>query len=354
MKKIFAIMILAMFIISAVPMVLADSDDAGSDDKPLEKQLRPQLEKPLEKVKGKTALQRLKAVPERIKKAQEKREEFKERYVEAREAHKKQNEELTKTRERAKCQEDTEDCKDSKRDVKKGVKKRLENTLHVIDRSLDKLNNRVEESHVLTDAQKDTTSTEIANLQKTVEAQVEKVTAMADDATAEELREAIKETKKVWQDTSKLQKRIVARMTSSKLDNLVEKHTEFSNGMESRIADLKEQGIDTTELEALLAKFVDQTETLEANQKKSKELHTDAVLAKGELTQWRESQKLVRENLQDTKDTLRKFMKMYRDLKEDADDVEDDKESDENETEDEDESEDDNDELEKPTTPLEE
>jgi len=349
-------MILAMFIISAVPMVLADSDDAklemGKESVGKEKQLKAQLEKAREKVESKTALQKLKAVPERIKKAQEKREEFKDRYTEARENHKEKNEELTKTRERAKCQEDTEKCKQSKRDVKTGVKKRLENTLAVITRSLEKLNNRVEESRVLTDAQKDTTSAEIAELETTVNTQVEKVTAMADNATAAELRDAIKETKKVWQDTRKLQKRIIARMTSNKLENLLEKHTEFANGMESRIADLKAQGIDTTELETLLAKFVDQTETLKANQKKSKELFTDAELVKGDLTQWRESQKIVRDNLKATKDTLRDFMKMYRDVKpkaeKDSDDVEDEKESDGTEAKD------DNNELEEPTTPLEE
>jgi len=91
--------------------------------------------------------------------------------------------------------------------------------------------------------------------------------------------------------------------------------------MEARIAELKKQGIDSAELETLLAKFIDQTETLEANQKKSNELYTDAGTVKGELTAWREAQKLVRENLQDTKDTLREFMQTYRDLKPKASDV---------------------------------
>ena len=346
-------MILAMFIVSMVPLVLAENEGAKSTlskistekgeqvkeqvkeqkeqlkelKEQVKEQLKEQKEQLIEQVgeKKEGVLQKfneqLKSVPERIKKAQEKREEFEKKSLKAREQHREQNQELTELREKAKCTDNTKECKEFKRGVKTGVKKRLENTLAVITRSFEKLNNHVEESHVLTDTQKDSLATQIAELQKKIDAQVEKVTAMADDATAEELRDAIKETKSVWQETSKLQKRIVARMTNSKLDNLVEKHTEFANGMEARIAELKKQGIDTAELETLLAKFIDQTETLEANQKKSNELYTDAGTVKGELTAWREAQKLVRENLQDTKDTLREFMQTYRDLKPKASDV---------------------------------
>ena len=209
----------------------------------------------------------------------------------------------------------SEECVDVRKKATVGVKKHLEKTIDLIENSLARLTAHVRESTTLTDAEKESALASINKLQEKVDAQKEKVLAIAETATAEELRAEVKELKELWQDVSKQQKKIVSQLTSAKLDNLVDRHTGLSENMVEKIAALKEKGVDTADLEAILARFEAAAATLQEDQQKARSFWQEAEeMSRETIQQWHVAQEVVKEDLKKTRALLREFMSLYAKL----------------------------------------
>lgn len=252
---------------------------------------------------------------------EEKREEyqrFKEKHREAREDFEEHRKELQERKRMAKeCAEESDDCNSKKDELKRGVKQHLVKTIEVIDRSLEKLTNRVEDSEALSDEEQATALEAIAALEVRLTTQQQQVEALltAEGTTNAQLREAIQDLKHLWQDVRKEQRWIVAQLIRSKLDHVVEKHMEYETTLQAKIDELKNAGKDTTALQAIYDRFVSETEELNRLQAEA-ELQWSAAAGDPEkLLAWKQAQEAVREQVKETKQVLREFMSAYRQLK---------------------------------------
>lgn len=338
-KGLIALAMMLVFILSVVPFVAADENgksgdgsdvkevDAkevkaereGKQDKDVRKELklesagkedRPKAEK------NSTVLEVKEKLKEKIDAARDERKEGREKYKEARDEYKENKDELKDLKEKSRdCKNDSADCKEKQVNYKKGIKQHLLHTVDVIRRSLEQLQERVTESKVLSEEDKTNALQTIADLEKNLTVEQDKVNALVENATAADLRKAIQDLKHLWQDVRKEQRQIIASLTSSKQDNIIEKHGEFTNGMEARIAELKEKGINVSALEQILAKFKEQTAQMKADQEKARSILKDVRGGRDDVDTWHDAQEVVREDLKKTRETLREFLAKYKELK---------------------------------------
>ncbi|MBI4152486.1 hypothetical protein HY495_02140 [Candidatus Woesearchaeota archaeon] len=352
-KKSIQALILALFILSVVPMAFAQEDlkvngkgavnakialleaDAEADaavraeDKVGDNEADTQTAEDQRKDRQETFKEQRKALGERLRAekevTQEQIEQLRERlrtakegYEQARERYQEQKENLKELRDRYKICRDgdgSEECVDVRKKATVGVQKHLEKTIDLIENSLARLTAHVRESTTLTDAEKESALASINKLQEKVDAQKEKVLAIAETATAEELRAEVKELKELWQDVSKQQKRIVSQLTSAKLDNLVDRYTGLSENMAEKIAALKEKGVDTTELEDIAYIFEAAAATLQEDQQKARLFWQEAEdMSRETLQQWHAAQEVVKEDMKKTRALLREFTSLYAEL----------------------------------------
>lgn len=274
-------------------------------------------------------------------KAREGYSKVKERYHLAVEEHREQREKIRNLdKESKKCRNGgSEECEKVRLELKLGVVTHLEKTINVVERALEKLKSRVEDIKDLSNEEKENAFELIVSLEEELDAVKEKVESFDENTTREEIRDAISELKEIAQKARKLQRRIVSLLINAKLGVLVEKHAEFRNGMELRINTLVELGVDVSELEEILAEFDQKVEELEKDYEAAQNKWKDSNNERFDLfvKEVREAQHQVRKDLQETKKIVREFIKKYKELKnpEETDDPdEDEKESDETDDED--------------------
>ncbi len=353
MKKLVAVAVMMLFILSIVPVVFADNESAevkgdvkedaqvGADTNSVSVDAGASSDVAVGvDGKGKKGMMK-----EKISELKEKNKEMKEDFKNSKEMMKEQikeskemmkeerkqdREELQTERgkyrdekkhlldlhaEARSCDKTTDDCKAKKTEVKKGVKQHLANTVDLIDNSLARLKERVTESKILSDADKQSALAQIDELEKKLTAEKDKVVALGDNVTNEELRGAVKELKGLWQDVSKLQRRLVADLVSSQLTHLAEKHKEYGNSLEARIAELQAKGADVTKLQTLLNEFKDEQTQLDKDQAILKEKWAQVDEGKDAQGLWHDAQSDVRDDMHKTQETLRSFLAEYRELK---------------------------------------
>ncbi len=255
---------------------------------------------------------------EQIEQMRERMNEAKDKYEQARERYKEQKDDLKDLRDQFKgCKEDdaSENCVKVRKNVNTGVKNHLAKTIELIDNSVARLREHVNNSDVLSDEDKQSALASINKLEEQVTAEKDKVLAMGEDVSKEDLKVAVKELKQLWQDVSKQQRRIVAMLTSSKLDNLVEKQKEIAASMQKRIDDAKAKGLDTAELESILVEFNASVAKVEESQKIARTFwqQTEDISKEG-MEKWHDAQEDVREDVKDSREILREFVHQYKEL----------------------------------------
>ncbi len=288
-----------------------DEEDQVAEDVAEDKE-QPKDKAVLPKFKTKQELQKYK---EHVKLAREKYEELKDRRERAKEVYEQQKDELKDRRARMQevCKETPEECASKTSEFKVGAQQHLEKTLELVNASVEKITNRVEESKVLTEEEKASALEQIAALEATLTEEQKKLEALSADTSREEWNAAIREFKLMWTQVKQSEQRIVSMLISSKMGNLVEKHDEIYNSMLMRIDVLKNKGIDTASLEEIAADFRAQLSELSADQKAAREAWSQAT-DRAALQQAKDAQQKVRDGMKETKETLHKFVEKYKTL----------------------------------------
>ena len=194
-------------------------------------------------------------------------------------------------------------CTAPKMELKRGVRLHLVKTAELIDRSLEKLQQRVEKAEKLSAEEKESALASIAVLEEKLTAQQQIVEAMTANATNAEVRAAVQDLKKLWQDVRTEQRRMISVLLSSKVDTIIEKQDTYRQGMEERIAEIKALGKDTTVLQTHLDEFV--------------RIQTELKQKATELTEGdtEESLRAIHALAKENKEHLHLFLKEYRSLK---------------------------------------
>ncbi|MEK6969121.1 MAG: hypothetical protein AABW48_01705 [Nanoarchaeota archaeon] len=324
LKKFGAVLVLALFLLSILPVALAEKDSnegnkkgqvigSAVNDNDQESNVDKLVSVAQKAEKG------LQAAKQQIRDAQEDYPKLKENFQEVKRVQKEQREQVAKLdKDAKKCDSQTEECKKVKSELKLGVKNHLQKTSDVVNRALDKLANRIENMEGLSTEEKDSALLLITNLRVELAPIQEKVAAFTEETTKEEIRAAIKEMQDVADKARKLQRQLVGLMINAKLHQLIVKHEEFRNGMQSRIDTLKEAGADVQELESLLKRFDEQIAALKNDyavaQNRWLEVNTTEDFDEF-VRNLHKAQHFVRNDLTDTKQTLREFIQKYKEIK---------------------------------------
>lgn len=312
LRKVAALAVLVIFILSIVPAVTAQPGKGKGPVKFVEAQEDTQVEEDTPKQKRKPVML---AAKEKFKQARERYLAAKEKYKEAKERFKEQKEKLQQMKARVKaCVDDSEECQNLKKELRQGAKKHLLKTSDLILRSLEKLINRVKESKVLTAEEKEEALERISGLERKLAAKKEEIEALAEDVTAAELREKIKELKALWKKVRKEQRWIVTQLINNKLGNIVNKHEEYYNAMQMRITNLEEQGVNAEELKAIAERFKGAVDQLKESQEEADQAWREAKSNPDALELAKEKHRQVREKLKETKKILREFIVKYKEL----------------------------------------
>ncbi len=211
-----------------------------------------------------------------------------------------------------------EECKSKKAEIKASLKTHLQTTIEVITRSLDQLQERVEDSKVLSAEEKEEALASLNAARVEILAQAEVVSSLAVNASKEEYHAAIKDLQEAWKNAKQVQQWVITQLLNQKLENLVEKHVEYANAMEVRIQSMQQAGADVSQLISIKAEF---DLAVKVMQEDLQELDAEwKEFAKStdkqeHLSDIREAQAQVKKDLQETKIILRAFLQEFQEVK---------------------------------------
>ncbi len=246
--------------------------------------------------------------------AQERLEEARRQYQEKKKIHLEGQETLEQRRREAACNADTAECLEKKAKLRFAMQQQLVHTISLISESLSKLQAKVEGSRQLSDAEKQDALQQIAALEERLVQQKAEIAAL-EDPTAEELREAIRELKHLWQDVRKTQRWIVVQMINRKQDNLVEVYLRMLAKLEALTENLQEQGTETAELEKCLGEFRQDVEDIKVQSGEAGRAWQSAKDSKEKLLAAYEEQREARAAMKQARETLRSCLGEYREAR---------------------------------------
>lgn len=294
--RLMAMMMLAIFVLSIVPIAFAERDTSGRDQE--------------------ARMEKKDAALERAEQLRSALREKKERYLEARQAYVDKKERLSELRRQAReCAEGSEECRMKKVDLRKGVRDHLLKTVDLIDKSLEKLQERVTESKVLSEEEKQEALTRLTDLEKQLDQKRTEIEALPDTMTNEDLRTHIRELKDLWHKVRKEQRWVITQLVNNKQDNLVGIYVRFGERAEAQIQKLERQGADVAGLEELLAKYRESVEALKVAQGEAKAAWLEAKSSPEALERARELQQAFREKAKETKASLRNLLQELKEVR---------------------------------------
>ncbi len=313
-KKFMGVLVLMLFIMSVVPMALAEEDSTSeSTDEVVMEELEVKKEMMEDRVR-KRANFGVKNIKKKMNRFRIDSIKAKKDFLEVRERHRKHKAKLLNLKKSVKKCEG-EDCVEKKFELKRGFKNHLVNGLKVIEKSLDRIKSKIDSSKKLDDDKKEELLSMIEKLNEKVVSQNEIVDSLSKESTNEEYRAALKDTKSLWKEIKKTQRIIVGNLVNHKFDNLITKHDEFLNGMQMRIDHLEDKGADVSELNDLMENFEQHIKELNENHESVKNAWKNVQSGTESMDVWKEAQKQVREDLRETKKLLREFISNYREVK---------------------------------------
>jgi hypothetical protein len=355
MRKLMALLILTVFVVSVVPAALAeddateivdDRDDTGTvrdTELPLAEGETELPTTEVEKNSRKEVRQenrrehrdnRQENMAERVANIRETGENVKERLGNLREGVAERRAALHERHAQAKdtfhahkakvadrrdaahaaCQADkeAEDCRSARQGLRGSALDHLVKTGDVLIASLEKTAERLEAS----DHENAADSLVVVNdAIIAIQATVDEISAMDHDTVeAQTVKDAIAELKELAKDAKKVNRGAVARLTHEKLGQVVEKQALFADSMQNKLTELETAGYDVTTLDVIYGEFLNNKDEVDAAYRTAQATF-DAFHA-GEATakEWQADFQVAREELKESKKILRSFVEEYRTL----------------------------------------
>ena len=319
--------ILLLFVLSVAPLVLADGDADKDIDKnnaneksEIKIEIKEKLRERKENLEEKTqqrqeiisqARERVREVKEKVADASLKSSEVKDKYTEAKQKYRRQREVITDLKERVRnCDKD---CQKKKSQLKHGVSQHLIKTGELMEWSIEHLLQRLEHAPI-SQEEKDTATATLLALEERLIQQRKLVENLGENASNEQLREAIADLKSTWKEVRQVQNRVIASLTQAKLSVLLEKHQEYLNGLDLRIASLKEKGLDARELEVIRNQFEKHIQQFSLDFAKVEEIWMEAQTGRDVLRELHNGQQQLKEEIKITKRLLHEFMNKFKQL----------------------------------------
>ncbi len=361
MKKLFALMMLGLFVISLVPAALAedlevgepteeegeptvgDGEPAAGDGESSEEQGESSIrdnvvnavhDRAADRVHDE-AKERLKPVriahtPKPVKvahkttvefeEAQERYDALKQNYAEHKTAYNDKKAEVDGLHDALNtCTDAGEDCGEERRALLVGANGLLHKSADAVVAALDKLADRVENAEDLDESSKEALLEEIAYDKQQVENALAALDEAKEDPSSEEVQEAIDNLRAALKESHPNFKRTVTLLVNAKLFNILENLGETAEGLNDKIAALGEEGYDVSALEDLMDNFEAAVASSEENHNEAQDLYIASFtdeLTEEDMQAARDFQFTAREDLGDAKGYLSQIFQEIRSLEE--------------------------------------
>ncbi|MFH1064652.1 MAG: hypothetical protein V1729_06220 [Candidatus Woesearchaeota archaeon] len=340
-KKISAILVLAIFLMSMIPMAFAQDEDApqpelyGENESTAEdttddaqattprdalrakqiearENLREQVQEKAEEIKNESrekAQEKVQELKEDVKeKVQERRAEFRERlsdkefsplkrakatlekarekyqnakenYAQARERYQERRGEFIEAKEQYQsCKgDDSEECLALREDLKEKAKPHLTNVADLILKELERLREKIQSSEDLSEEEVAEITADIDAKIAEIQAAKDEIENLGEDATKEEINAAAKTIKDAWQKAKLSIKKHAARAVNARLGNLVHTTEKLEERLYNARDKLVEKGLDVSALDAKLSDFSSELDNAADLYNQAKALWKDAT-----------------------------------------------------------------------------
>lgn len=287
MKKLFALFVMALFVISMVPAAFAANDnagrgatgDAGTDTIQARQQTTvtvagqdgqagkmKNMRERYQEMREKYA-QNKEQVRERLAMAKEKRAEAKAKHQDAQKRIQERKEQLTA------CKgSETENCRQARRETKRATKEYLSGVSEHVLGLLAKTKERVQASNMPEDqkaeilAKLDERAVEIAGA-------AESVVELGEEDTKEEFVEAAKIIKNSWKETKQGIKKGVGKVAANKIRAVTTRMEQLQTRVQRTLQRLSGEGKDTSRAQAQLTAYEAQLEAAKTANNEAEQLY---------------------------------------------------------------------------------
>ena len=267
MKKLFAMFVMAIFLISLVPAVFAAQGDGqgGSQAQPTLYQNGDQT--PVKQVRAEQAKERIGSMRDRYQVAREKykqnKEQMRTRLANAKEkrveAKAKQQEARQKIQERKEklnsCKgSETEDCKKTRKETKMHTKEYLSNVAEQVLGLIAKTKERVQASN-MGEEQKAQIMTKLDAQAAEIASASDSVEELGEESTREDYQEATKLIRESWKGTKDEIKKGAGKVAANKIRALNNRMEHLQTKLRKTVERLENAGEDVTAVKEQLAEF---------------------------------------------------------------------------------------------------
>lgn len=313
MKRIITILVLCLFLMSVVPFVAADdanggegddltvspSDGADSDsakqqvDRAYVKQKRDELKEKAREIRQDFREAKLISI--------QAREKIQENFKLAKESFDEQKKALVEARKQLKDCSAAGNCEEVKKEYRKKAKPYLEHTADVILKLLEKLKNRISESSL---EDKDELISAVDAKIAEVQAVKDKVSAMSEEPTKEEIQAIAQELKAKWTETKRTVKVSAGKVVLDRYAGILVKIEQLEKKLDRVVAKMKEKGLDTGAVEPKIAEFKGHIADARADFEEAKKLFGSADTLDAAKAKAKESKEHLKKAYQVLKDIV--------------------------------------------------
>lgn len=264
-----------------VPTLYADQTRERQRNYTLDaEQIRERIRERIESGEG-IMVQRRQIARQMLEAAKQRYAAARERYSNAKEAYAQARSRLNQTREAYKscARSETEECENIRKETKANSKQFLLKTVERIESMIEKLKEKIESTEYINNevAEERTEALEarIAELEEAKAA----VEGLTDESTPAEIRDVLSQIKNSWRNTKSDMEQSVGRLMNAKIGGVVVKAEQLSKRLEIAKNKLAEQGQDTAELEGLIEEFNANVDSAKESYAFAREEHTNAANA---------------------------------------------------------------------------
>jgi len=265
LKKYGAIFVLALLLLSIMPMAFADDAQEGTGTTETQNDTQAtadagNITNTTEHVKGQLrekVHEQIQTYKAKVNETREKIQVIRKNYQEVRQAYITERDKFKELKkEYASCKNDSTDaCKGKRQDIITGSKTYLLNAADLVLKELENLKEKTTASTELTEEQKSSIIADLdAKIQEVTDARVT-IENLNDNSTRQEVNDAAKQIRQAWQETKDALKLHTSKLVVAKLGNIIAKTETLETKLYNIRDKLTEKGKDVSKLNAVLDEF---------------------------------------------------------------------------------------------------
>jgi len=224
-------------------------------------------------------------------------QKFKEKHEQSKEALEEHRAVLLRLNGAVKNCDDSDLCLKAKAELRLGAKNHLLRTLNVIETWLERTANEGSDDAALL----------LEDLAE-VKLHVEALTA---ESTGDEYNAVIKEVRELWVKAKAVQKKAVGAMIQVKTEETVDKYLGVSNSMQVRIDNVGRLGGDTETLTEIMVKYQELMDELKTKREEAKTAWQAAEDKESAYEAWKASHDEIQDLLEESRSIVREFVQEY-------------------------------------------